>query len=402
MECYKRFLEYVKFDTTSDPNSHTHPSTNSQLTFGKYLLEEMKKVGLTDVKQTEKGYLYGTLKANTSKNVPTIGFISHIDTSCDCKGSNINPIIHENYDGKDIVLNKNIIMKVNDFPFLKELEGKTLITTDGLTLLGADDKAGVSEILTMIETLVNSNIEHGTIKVAFTPDEEIGEGADYFDVKDFGCEFAYTVDGGDISAVEYENFNAASCEVIVKGINIHPGEAKDKMLNSINVAYEFDSHLSQKARPQHTQGYEGFIHLNNISGQVECTKMHYLIRNHDKDLFEKQKIDFLNVARNLNNKYGNDTIELTIADSYYNMATILKDKMDIIERALKAIKDTGLTPKTLPIRGGTDGARLTFMGLPCPNLGTGGHNFHGRYECIAIEDMNTIVQVLINICKSLL
>lgn len=399
MECVKKFLNYVKWETTSDPESGKHPSTPTQIEFGKFLKTEMEKVGLTDVKMTDKGYLYGTLESNTSKDTPAIGFISHMDTSCDCSGKNINPIIHENYDGKNVVLNKNIIMKVSDFPFLKEMVGKTLITTDGTTLLGADDKAGISEILTMVEVLKTNNISHGKIRIAFTPDEEIGEGADFFDVKEFGCDYAYTVDGGRIDAVEYENFNAASCIVHIKGTNIHPGEAKDKMVNSINIAYEFDNYLPSKARPQFTEGYEGFIHLNNISGNVEETKMHYIIRNHDKNLFEKQKIDFLNACNHFNHKYGDNTIELELTDSYYNMASILSTKMEIVNKAMDAIAKQGIKPITLPIRGGTDGARLTFMGLPCPNLGTGGYNFHGRYECITAEDMNTMVNILIQIVK---
>lgn len=399
MTCVNKFLKYIKWDTTSNPESGTHPSTYSQIEFAKFLKTEMEKVGLTDVKLTDKGYLYGTLESNTSKNAPIIGFISHMDTSCDCSGKNINPIIHENYNGNDINLNENVTMKVSDFPFLKEMIGKTLITTDGTTLLGADDKAGVSEILTMVELLNDNNIPHGKIKIAFTPDEEIGEGADFFDVKDFGCDYAYTVDGGRIDAVEYENFNAASCVVHIKGNNIHPGDAKNKMVNSINIAYEFDNYLPSKARPQYTEGYEGFIHLNNISGNVEETKMHYIIRNHDKNLFEKQKIDFLNACNHFNHKYGENTIELELTDSYYNMASILRNKMDIVNKAMQAIAKQGIIPITLPIRGGTDGARLTFMGLPCPNLGTGGYNFHGKYECITIEDMNTMVNILVQIVK---
>ncbi len=401
MNCYKRFLEYIKWDTTSNPNSNITPSTSSQLKFGEMLKNEMEELGLIDVTFTDKGYLYGTLPANTDKKLPVIGFISHMDTSCDCSGVNINPIIHYNYNGKDIKLNEKIAINVSDFPFLKDKKGQTLITTDGTTLLGADDKAGISEILTMIEKIKESNICHGTIKVAFTPDEEIGSGADFFDVNFFGCDYAYTVDGGDIKAVEYENFNAASCNVTINGTNIHPGEAKNKMVNSINIAYEFDNLLPRKARPEYTEMYEGFVHLNNIEGSVEKTKMHYLIRNHDKVLFEKQKIDFLNIKKQLDHKYGENTIEIEIIDSYYNMASELKDKMFIVERALNAIRKQGLEAYTTPIRGGTDGARLTFMGLPCPNLGTGGYNFHGKYECITVEDMDKMVEILLQIIKDL-
>lgn len=401
MNCYKRFLNYIKWDTTSDPNSNTHPSTTSQLEFGKTLKREMEELGLIDVIFTDKGYLYGTLPANTNKDIPTIGFISHMDTSCDCSGKDINPIIHHNYNGNDIKLNETTLMKVKDFPFLKEKKGQTLITTDGKTLLGADDKAGISEILTMIEKIKENNLSHGTIRIAFTPDEEIGCGADFFDVEGFNCDYAYTVDGGDIKAVEYENFNAASCNVTINGINIHPGEAKNKMVNSISLAYEFDSLLPSKERPEHTEMYEGFIHLNNIEGSVEKTKLHYLIRNHNKFLFEKQKIYFIDAQKNLNNKYRDKTIELEITDSYYNMGELLKDKMYIVERALKAIRKQGLEAYTTPIRGGTDGAQLTFKGLPCPNLGTGGYNFHGKFECITVEDMNKMVDILIEIVKDL-
>lgn len=339
------------------------------------------------------------MPSNIKNSKLQIGFISHIDTSYDCSGKKIKPKIIENYDGNDIVLNENVIMKVKDFPFLTNLKGKHIITTDGTTLLGSDDKAGISEILSMIEYLIKNNIPHCTIKVAFTPDEEIGQGADFFDVKGFNCDFAYTVDGGCIDTVEYENFNAADCFVTINGVSIHPGSAKNKMINSIMVANEFDNYLPAKARPEHTEGYEGFNHLCSISGNVEKTKMHYIIRNHDADLFEKQKIDFLNALKHFNNKYGENTIELNIKDSYYNMATVLKNKMEIIELARNAISKVGLTPLISPIRGGTDGARLSFMGLPCPNLGTGGYNFHGRFECIAIEDMDLMVKILVQIVK---
>lgn len=403
MKCYERFLEYVKWETTSNPNTNTHPSNVQEFEFGKFLEKEMIAIGLSDVEITDKGYLYGVLKKNTDKEIPTIGFIAHMDTSFDCSGKDVKPIIHKNYDGNDLLINKskNIYLKVKEYTFLKEKKGMTIITTDGTTLLGADDKAGISEILSMIEYIINNNIPHGDIKVAFTPDEEIGEGADFFDVKKFNADYAYTVDGGAINEVEYENFNAASATVTINGINIHPGSAKDKMVNSINIAYEFDNLLPKMERPQYTEHYEAFNHLNDIKGNVEKTTLNYIIRNHDMSLFTRQKEDFYKAKSILDSKYGNDTIELSIIDSYYNMSGELKDKMFIVERAKSAIKEQGLTPICVPIRGGTDGARLTFMGLPCPNLGTGGYNFHGRFECIAIEDMELMVNILVQIVKDI-
>jgi len=399
MKCYERFLEYVKFDTTSDPYSNTHPSTNKQFDLLNYLKTELISLGLTNVYLSDKGYLYATLPSNTTKSYTKIGFIAHVDTSCDCSGKNIKPIIHKNYDGNDIVLNKeqNIVLKVENFPFLKDKVGEDLITTDGTTLLGADDKAGIAEIISMLEYLITNDIEHGEIKVAFTPDEEIGNGADYFNIDLFDCEYAYTVDGGLINAVEYESFNAASAIVTVNGINIHPGSAKDKMINSITVAYEFNSMLPKDAIPEKTENYEGFNHLNEINGNVEKTTLNYIIRNHDKTLFENQKKDFINIQKQLNQKYGHNIIDLIINDTYYNMAEVLKDKMEIVERAMNSIRKQNLNPISIPIRGGTDGSKLSFMGLPCPNLGTGGFNCHGRYEGVSINDMNKMVDILVQI-----
>lgn len=400
MKCYERFLNYVSYETTSDPQSNSVPSTPKQLVLAKALVEEMIALGIQNVVMTDKGYVYGEIPSNTDKKIDTIGFIAHMDTSPDISAANIKPRIIENYNGKDVVLNQEagIIMKIKDFPFLSKKKGESLIVTDGTTLLGADDKAGISEIITMAEQLINSDIPHGTIKIGFTPDEEIGRGADHFDINYFGADYAFTVDGGDVEDVEFENFNAASAVVTLKGVNIHPGSAKNKMINSINFGFEFDSMLPKDARPQFTEGYEGFNHLNDIKGTVEETKLYYIIRNHDRQQFEKQKEDFYKIAETMNKKYG-DFVSVEINDSYYNMVECLKDKMEIVEIAKRAIAKTGLKPSSSPIRGGTDGARLTFEGLPCPNLGTGGYNFHGRYECITIEDMDRIVNILLEIVK---
>ena len=404
--CVNRFLDYVKYETTSDYNSGKHPSSYKLFSFAEKLKNEMLSLGLTDVKLTDKCYLYGTLKSNSKEKLKGIGFIAHMDTSPDCSGKDVKPILHENYDGKDIILNKSTILKVNEYQFLKDKIGETIITTDGTTLLGADDKAGIAEILSLIEYLKTDPFPYGDVKIAFTPDEEIGEGADYFDVEEFkqGIEFAFTVDGGEIDVVEYENFNAASCNVTINGFNIHPGSAKDKMVNSIYIANEFDNMLPKNARPEKTEMYEGFNHLNNIEGTVEKTSMHYIIRNHNLKLFEKQKEDFIKIKDLLNNKYGKNTVIIDIKDSYYNMADELKEKygLEMIDLAKKAIENILSIPaKTLPIRGGTDGARLTFMGLPCPNLGTGGYNFHGKFECISVEDLNKNVFILSEIVKTL-
>lgn len=404
--CVNRFLNYVKYETTSDYDSGKHPSSEKQFVFAEKLKEEMLSIGLVDVKLTDKCYLYGTLKSNSKENLKGIGFIAHMDTSPDCSGKDVKPVLHKNYNGEDLILNPSTILKVNEYPFLKEKIGETIITTDGTTLLGADDKAGIAEILSLIEYLKTNPFPYGDVKIAFTPDEEIGEGADNFDVDSFkdGIEFAFTVDGGEIDVVEFENFNAASCNITINGFNIHPGSAKDKMINSIYIANELDNMLSKDSRPEKTEMYEGFNHLNNIEGTVEKTTMHYIIRNHDKVLFDKQKEDFVGIMNILNKKYGNNTVIVDIKDSYYNMANELKDKygLGMIDLAKKAIENVLHVPaKTLPIRGGTDGARLTFMGLPCPNLGTGGYNFHGKFECISVEDLNKNVLILGEIVRLL-
>lgn len=402
MKAYERLLKYVKIDTTSDPKSNLHPSSANQKVLAQMLVEEMKDLGISDVYLDEHGYVYGTIPSNMAKKVKTIGFIAHMDTSCDMSGKDVNPIIINNYDGEDVILNKkeNIVLKVKEFPFLKNLVNKSLIVTDGTTLLGADNKAGIAEILTMVETLIkNPEIKHGTIKIAFTPDEEIGEGSLFFDVKNFNCDFAYTVDGDQEGEINYENFNAASATVKINGINIHPGSAKNKMKNSILIAMEFQSLLPTFLNPAFTENYEGFNHLNEIDGNVEKTTLHYIIRNHDMEKFTKQKGDFVKISAFLNDKYGDNTIELTIKDSYFNMYEHIKNHMEIVEIAKEATCMAKLEPIIKPIRGGTDGAALTFKGLPCPNLGTGGYNFHGRYECITIEGMDKSTEILLNICQ---
>jgi len=400
MKSYQRFLEYVKIDTTSNPNSKTQPSSPGQKILGSMLVQEMKNIGIKDAKMDGYGYVYGTIPSNIDKKVDTIGFIAHMDTSCDMPGDNIKPRIIYDYDGKSVKLNDDVILDVNQFPFLVDLKGESLIVTDGTTLLGADNKAGIAEIMTMAEIIMNSpDIKHGTIKIAFTPDEEIGEGTMFFDIDGFNCDYAYTVDGGKEGSIEFENFNAASATVTINGVNIHPGTAKGKMVNSIEIGYEFHNLLPQFLKPAYTEKYEGFNHLNEISGNVEKTVLKYIIRNHDINKFNKQKEDFLNIQNFINQKYGPKTCILDIKDSYFNMYEYLKDKMEIVEIAKKAITNVGLTPIINPIRGGTDGAMLTYKGLPCPNLGTGGYNFHGRYECITIEGMDRALSVLLEIVR---
>ncbi len=402
MQAYQRFLKYIKYNTTSDPNSGLHPSSDGQKDLGRLLVEELKELGLSDAHLDGYSYVYATLPKNT-ENVPTLAFIAHLDTSPDLSGENVKARIIENYDGNDVLLNKeeNIIMKVKEFPFLERLKNQSLIVTDGTTLLGADDKAGIAEIMTMVAHLVkHPEIPHGDIKIIFTPDEEIGEGPLFFDYEKVNARYAYTVDGGMEGMINYENFNAASCLVEVKGLNIHPGTAKNHMKNSLLVAMEFNGMLPANMVPASTEGYEGFFHLNNLDGNVENTKMHYLLRNHDKELFQKQKDTLVQIQTFLNHKYGPNTIKLSIKDSYYNMKDILKDQMEVVEIAMKAVEKAGLEPFIYPIRGGTDGAQLTYNGLPCPNLGTGGWNFHGRYECITIEAMDKCTEVLLKIVET--
>ena len=401
MELTTRFLNYVKIDTQSSPSSQSVPSTQKQFNLAKLLVEELKTLGLEDIELTDDCIVYATLKANIQSDT-TIGFISHMDTSPDLSGENVNPRIIKDYDGQDIILNKelNIVLSPSEFPSLKGNLHHDLIVTDGTTLLGGDDKAGVAEIMTMLEYFVNHpEVKHGTIKVAFTPDEEVGRGTENFDVKHFGCDFAYTVDGGSIDYIDYENFNAASCEVTIQGKGIHPGSAKNKMVNSLLVAMEFQSLLPTFDNPAYTEGYEGFNHLNNMVGHVDSTKMDYIIRNHDSELLEKQKQDFIHARDFLNLKYGYEIVKLDLRDTYKNMRSYIEKDMRVIDKAVEAMKKVGLTPHHSAIRGGTDGASLTYMGLPCPNLGTGGYNCHGKYEYVSINEMEKMVELLIEIAK---
>lgn len=402
MNVQDRFLKYVKYDTQSDEHSSTVPSTAKQLVLANALVDEMKSIGIEDAHVDEFGVVYGTIPKTCDSEVKTIGFIAHMDTSPDMSGENVKPRIVSSYDGADIVLNEElgISMGINEFECLADKIGEDLIVTDGTTLLGADDKAGIAEIMTMAETLINEKREHGTIRLAFTPDEEIGCGADHFDVKKFNADFAYTVDGGEVNSIDYENFNAATADIEIQGLSIHPGSAKNKMINALLVAMEFHSMLPVEQNPAYTEGYEGFNHLTDLHGACEHATMSYIIRNHNEELFEKQKEDFRRIAAYMNEKYPSNTIQLTITDSYANMRTIIEKDMSIIELAKKSMKDVGLEPTSHAIRGGTDGARLTYDGLPCPNLGTGGYNCHGKYEFASIQEMQKSVELLLKIVEN--
>ncbi|MCA0132337.1 peptidase T [Winogradskyella alexanderae] len=397
-----RFISYVTIDTESDPNSETTPSTAKQWDLANKLVEELKTIGMSDVSIDENAYIMATLPSNVDYEVPTIGFISHFDTSPDFTGANVKPQIVKNYDGNNIVLNKqeNIILSPDYFEDLLLYKGQTLITTDGTTLLGADDKAGITEIITAMEYLINNpQIKHGTIKVGFTPDEEIGRGAHKFDVEKFGADWAYTMDGSQIGELEYENFNAASAVVTVKGKIVHPGYAKDKMVNSMYYASEFVNALPKKEKPEHTEGYEGFFHLTQIDGKVEETKLQYIIRDHDKAKFEGRKTLMKNVVDELNSKYDSLIFSIEIKDQYFNMKEKVEPVMHIVDIAEEAMKSIGLKPIIKPIRGGTDGSQLSYMGLPCPNIFAGGHNFHGRYEYVPVESMQKAVEVICKIAE---
>lgn len=389
----ERFLRYVGYHTTSDEFSETCPSTDRQKVLGAALVEEMLALGIQDAHMDEHGYVYGTVPGDPK--LPTIGLIAHMDTSPDMSGENIKARILE-YNGGDIVLNpeQGITMGAAEFESLRNHIGKHLIVTDGTTLLGADDKAGIAEIMTAAEVLLTTKMNHATLKIGFTPDEEIGRGADKFDVKAFGADYAYTVDGGAIGEMEYENFNAAGAKVVFRGRNIHPGSAKNKMVNSQQIAMEFHSLLPAQQRPEHTEHYEGFIHLTDMAGEVEQSTLRYIIRDHDMEKFQEKKALMESAAAFINAKYGEGTAELTISDSYFNMREKIEKSMYVVERAIKAMEAVGIIPRTVPIRGGTDGARLSFMGLPCPNLCTGGENFHGRFEYIPVEDMEKCVKLL--------
>lgn len=399
MELKERFLKYVGFDTQSDPESEKFPSTDKQLVLLRYLAEEMKSLGLTEVEMDRYGYVMGTLPATKGyEDRPVIGFISHVDTSPDMNGANIHPQIIEDYDGKDIRLNENLSMTIADFPELTFFKGHTLITTDGTSLLGADDKAGVAEIMTAAEYLIgHPEIPHGKIRIGFTPDEEIGRGVDFFDVSRFGAKFAYTMDGGFEGELEYENFNAAGAKIVIQGRNIHPGYAKDKMLNALQLATEINGMLPAWERPEHTEGYEGFYHLTAISGGVENAVIEYIIRDHSREKFEAKKQYLIRVTDYLTQKYGEGVITLNLKDQYYNMREMVEPYPEVIDKALEAMKEAGVTPVVRPIRGGTDGARLSYMGLPCPNLFTGGMNFHGKYEYCSLNTMQKAMQTILNL-----
>ncbi len=399
MTIYERFLKYVSYPTTSDESNECCPSTSGQMVLAKELVKELLELGVTDARVDEHGYVYGSIPANC-EGMPSIGFVAHMDTASDAPGENIKAKMI-NYEGGDITLNEQegIVLTLEDYPYVADLKGQRLIVTDGTTLLGADDKAGVAIIMTAVEKILNSDIKHGKICIGFTPDEEIGRGADLFDVEGFGAEFAYTLDGGGLGEIEYENFNAASAIVKVHGRAIHPGSAKGKMINAARICCEFDSMLTPDQIPEMTEGYEGFHHLIDIQGETEEAVSKYILRDHSKEKFAALKAEFESVAATLNAKYGEGTVELIIRDSYYNMVEVLQDKMYVVERATEAMKRVGMTPFAVPIRGGTDGARLSFMGLPCPNLPTGGGNFHSRYEYVSVDAMEKIADLVVEIVK---
>ena len=401
MELKERFLKYVAFDTQSDPESETFPSTAKQLALLNHLVEEMIGLGLTEVEIDPNGYVTGTIPASPGcEEKPVIGFISHVDTSPDMKGSDIRPQVIENYNGGDIVLNEALTMRVAEFPELAFFKGHTLITADGTTLLGADDKAGVAEIMTAAEYLMtHPEWKHGKIRIGFTPDEEIGRGVDFFDVEHFGARFAYTMDGGFEGELEYENFNAAGVKIAIQGRNIHPGYAKDKMINALQVACDLHALLPAVQRPEHTEGYEGFYHLTALSGTVESARMEYIVRDHSRERFETKKKFLADAVALLAERYGEGVISLDIRDQYYNMREMVEPYPEVIARAEQAMEMAGVTPIIRPIRGGTDGARLSYMGLPCPNLFTGGMNFHGKYEYCSLDTMHKAMQTILNLAK---
>ena len=397
-----RFLEYVKVDTQSLDDIETVPSTEKQKNLAKILVEELNEIGAHNVRMDEHCYVYATIPSNSKKDLPSLGFISHMDTSNAISGKDVKPRIVENYDGGEILLNEELKIKMDsvEFPSLKNCIGKDLIVTDGTTLLGADDKAGVAEIMTMAETLLSHpEIEHGTIQIGFTPDEEVGRGVDFFDVKGFGADFAYTVDGGELGEIEYENFNAAAGKVMIQGVSIHPGSAKNKMVNALLLAMEFQNMLPVSENPMYTENYEGFYMLSTLEGSVDSAKATYIIRDHDKDKFEAKKERFLKIGDYLNDKYGDNTFRVTVKDSYFNMKEKIEPHMHLIDNAKKAMEELDVTPIVSPIRGGTDGSRLSYMGLPSPNLCTGGNNFHGRYEYIPVQSMEKVVEILLKLVQ---
>ena len=400
MELSERFINYTRFDTQSNDESESIPSTSKQLIFAEYLKKELEMEGFSDVEMDEMGYIYATLKANTKKEIPTIGFISHYDTSPDCSGANIRPRIVKAYDGGDIELSPGIVSSPEKFPELLSHVGEDLIVTDGTTLLGADDNAGIAEIVQAMCWLRDHNeVKHGDIRIGFNPDEEIGRGAHHFDVERFGCQWAYTIDGGDLGDLEYENFNAAGAKVYIKGVSVHTGYAKGKMMNANRLACEFNALIPDTEIPESTEGYEGFYHLLGIESRTEEAKLTYIIRDHDRERFEDRKDFIEECARKMNGKYGEGTVKVELKDQYYNMKEKIDPNMHVIEIVLQAMQECGVPPKVEPIRGGTDGAQLSFKGLPCPNIFAGGVNFHGPYEFVSIQVMEKAVQVITKICE---
>ena len=397
-----RFVSYVTIDTESDPNNPAFPSTEKQWDLAKFLVKELTDIGMSDITLDDNCYVMATLPSNIDYEVPTIGFVSHIDTTPDYTGANVKPQIHHQYDGKDIVLNKeeNIVLSSSYFDDLLQYKGQTIITTDGTTLLGADDKAGITEIVTAMEYLINHpEIKHGNVRICFTPDEEVGKGAHKFDIEQFGADWAYTMDGSQIGELEYENFNAAGAKVTIAGKIVHPGYAKGKMINSMTIASDFISRLPSKEVPEATDGYEGFFHLHQLAGKVEQTVLHYIIRDHDHNLFENRKQFMQDLVAKMNIELGSNVINIDVKDQYYNMKEKVVPVMHIVDIAEEVMKDIGITPLIKPIRGGTDGSQLSFMGLPCPNIFAGGHNFHGRYEYVPVESMIKATEVIIGISE---
>jgi len=400
MTIVERFLKYVSFDTQSSEESTTTPSTEKQKKLARYLRDELQSLGLQDIELNELGYLYATLPANTNAQIPTIGFISHMDTSPDCSGANIHPRIVQHYDGSDILLNEHLVSSPQKFPELLQHVSEDLIVTDGTTLLGADDKAGIAEIVSACEYLLqHPEIKHGRIRIGFNPDEEIGMGAHHFDVAKFGCDFAYTMDGGEIGEIEFENFNAAAAKIQVNGCSVHPGYAKDKMINAGRVATELLALMPENETPEHTDGYEGFFHLTSIQGNCERASLSFIIRDHNRTTFEQRKQRMSDWVARLNQKYGEGIVELTLTDQYYNMREKVEPRMYIIDIAKQAIEEAGVQPAVKAIRGGTDGAQLSFMGLPCPNLFAGGINFHGPYEFLPVPSLTKAMMTIVNICR---
>jgi len=401
MKAFERFIKYASYHTTSNEENEACPSSEGQLQLAKYLVEELLALGLSDARVDADGYVYASLPQNCEEECNAIGFIAHLDTSPEAVGKDIKLNLVD-YKGGDVLLNpdKKIWLRVKDYPYLSDYIGHHLLTSDGTTLIGADDKAGIAEILTALEKIIASGKKHGRISVAFTPDEEIGRGADLFDVKAFGADCAYTVDGGAIGELEYENFNAASATVTVHGVSIHPGSAKDRMKNASRIASEFDSMLSADEIPERTEGYEGFHHLLSMTGEIELAKLNYIVRDHSMEKFEEKKEEFKRCAEALNEKYGDGTVELLLRDSYFNMREVIEKNMFIVKRAENAMLACGITPIVVPIRGGTDGARLSFMGLPCPNICTGGENFHSRFEFISVESMEKISDIIVKMIEN--